>query len=44
MAEQAGILVCQKYEKPKADTSEERGKSAESIYCILVGEKNDDSK
>lgn len=35
----AGWIVCKKYEKPKVDTSDERGKSAEKIYKVMMGKK-----
>ncbi len=35
----AGWIVCKEYEKPKADSSDARGKSAARIYKVMMGLK-----
>ena len=35
----AGWIVCKEYEKPKADSSDARGKSAAKIYKVMMGLK-----
>jgi hypothetical protein len=36
-ARNAGVIICKNYEQPYADTSSERGSTAEKIYKIMTG-------